>query len=78
MAKLNVSHQGKGFSGFTRPGLSYNQAVGAKVVCNLVDRGTGVENIDMAKDIDDINARIDELVENPGNLKIITPTPPHP
>ena len=77
MAKLSVPLQGKSPTGFIRPGLSYNQAVGAKVVCNLIDIGTGVEiDIDMANDIDDINARINELAENPGDLKIITPTPP--
>ena len=75
MAKMGVTASSTGPS-VARPGLAYNQAVGARVVCSLVDIGTGVEgDTDMAQEIDDFNSRIDEIMQNPGDLKIIIPTP---
>ena len=46
-------------------------------MCNLVDVGTGVPSgTDMSQDIDDTISRIDEILANPGDLKVITPNIP--
>ena len=75
MAKMGVTASSRDPS-VARPGLAYNQAVGARVVCSLVDIGTGVEgDTDMAQEIDDFNSRIDGIMQNPSDLKIIMPTP---
>ena len=75
MVKMGVTASSRDPS-LARPGLAYNQAVGARVICSLVDIGTGVEgDTDMAQEIYDINSKINEIVLNPGDLKIIIPTP---
>ena len=52
-----------------RTGLTYNQAVKANVVCNLVSVGTGCPSgTNMENDITD-------TLSNPGSLKQIAPTP---
>ena len=67
MAKLgNPSTQASN----TRIGITYNTAVKASVVCNLVDVGTGFSD---GLGTDTMAKEIDEILENPGVLKVITP-----
>ena len=57
--------------------MQYSQAVKATVVCNITEASTGVsfrpDSEELGSDI--MGKEIDEIMENPGNLTIITPSP---
>ena len=57
-------------TGTPRTGISYNQAVKANIICNIVDSGTGDSD---GIGSDTMAREIDEKLANPGDLTVIYP-----